>query len=106
MSPVVWRDAIPRIQAVAATLGIPVELPLEDAGPRPSPPGYWISISVAANSAGPMEIGYDAWIQDGQIFISLMCPVGSGMENGLDETQNSLRLHSAPPTSRVICPKG
>lgn len=83
MSPEVWDDAIPRIVAVAATLGLHVEMPNEDAGPRPSPPATWVDIAVAANTAGPMQIGYDAWEEHGQIFINLMVPVGAGLRDGL-----------------------
>jgi len=79
MSPEVWDDCIPRIQAVATQLGITVEMPNEDAGQRPSPPQTWIDIEVAAQTAGPIQIGYDAWREEGQIFIHLMVPIGQGL---------------------------
>jgi hypothetical protein len=79
MSPEVWDDAIPRIQAVADLLGITFEMPNEDAGPRPSPPQSWVQIEVAADQAGPMQIGYDAWEERGEVYISLMVPVGAGL---------------------------
>jgi hypothetical protein len=84
MSPEVWDDCIPRIEAVAEQLGIAVvELALEDPGPRPAPPKPWVDIEVAANTAGPMQIGYDLWVETGQIFIHLMVPRGSGMRPAL-----------------------
>ena len=79
MSPEVWHDAIPRIQAVATQLGIPFAMPNEDAGPRPKPPAPWVQIEVAAAGAGPLQIGYDAWEEKGQIFVVLMVPIGGGL---------------------------
>lgn len=79
MSPEVWDDAIPRIQAVADQLGITFEMPNEDAGPRPQPPQAWVQIEVAAESAGPMQIGFDAWEEKGEIYVSLMVPVNAGL---------------------------
>ena len=79
MSPEVWDDCIPRIEAVAAQLGISMEMPNEAAGPRPTPPQTWIDVEVAAQTAGPIQIGYDAWREEGQIFIHLMVPIGQGL---------------------------
>jgi hypothetical protein len=80
----VWDDAIPRIQAVADQLGITFEMPNEDAGPRPSPPAPWVQIEVSAESYRPIELGGDTWEELGQIFISLMIPIGSGIRPWLD----------------------
>lgn len=83
MSPEVFDDCMPRIQAVATQLGITLEMPNEIAGPRPSPPQPWVDVEVAAQSAGPMQIGYDAWNEEGQIFIHVMVPIGTGMRDAL-----------------------
>lgn len=83
MSPEVFDDCIPRIKAVGEALGIGVREPNGDFTPQPSPPATWIDIEFATNSAGPIQIGYDAWEEKGQIFIHLMVPVGTGMRDAL-----------------------
>lgn len=83
MSPVVWADCLPRILAAAATIGISVELPNEDAGPRPVPPAPWLDIEAAAETADPIELGAQIWEEHGSIFLHLMIPVGSGISDGL-----------------------
>ena len=57
----------------------PLRCPIEDPGQRPNPPKAWVQIEVAAQDAGPMQIGYDAWEENGEIIINLMVPVGAGL---------------------------
>lgn len=83
MSPEVWDDCIPRIQAVATQLGITFEMPNEEAGQRPSPPQPWLDIEVASQSSAAIELGDDAWVEDGQIFLHLMIPIGTGWRDAL-----------------------
>lgn len=83
MSPVVWNDALPRILAAAASVNLIVELPNEEAGPRPVPPQPWLDIEVAADAAMPLEMGGAIWEEHGQIFLHVMIPVGSGILDGL-----------------------
>jgi Bacteriophage related domain of unknown function len=83
VSPEVWDDALPRIQAAAASIALSVELPNEDAGPRPMPPAPWLDIEVAAQGAEPIEIGGKIWEERGQIFLHVMIPVGTGLRAGL-----------------------
>jgi hypothetical protein len=83
VSPEVWDDALPRIQAAAASIALSVELPNEDAGPRPMPPAPWLDIEVAAQGAQPIEIGGKIWEERGQIFLHVMIPVGTGLRAAL-----------------------
>jgi hypothetical protein len=83
MSPEVWDDCIPRIQAVADAQGITFEMPNEPALQRPQPPQPWLDIEVASQSSVQMEIGDDAWIEEGQIYLHLMIPIGTGWRPAL-----------------------
>src|SRR5690348_13637031 len=87
MSPAVWDDAIPRVLAAAATLGLHVEMPNEEVGERPRgsnfQPSPWLDIEVDAESAGSIEIGGAIWDEHGSIFLHVMIPIGTGMRDGL-----------------------
>jgi hypothetical protein len=83
MSPEVWADALPRIQATATGLGILVALPNEDFTGRPNPPAPWLDIEAAAESAQTLEMGGRIWEEEGSLFLHLMIPVGTGITAGL-----------------------
>lgn len=83
MSPEVWDDMLPRILAAAASLGLPVLMPNEDAGERPNPPAPWIDLEVSANSSETIELGGRIWNEEGTIWIHVMVPVGTGIATGL-----------------------
>lgn len=83
MSPLVWDDVLPRVVAAATAAGLIIEVPNEDAGPRPSPPAPWLDIEVAAESAAPMEMGAHIWEERGSIFLHVMIPLGTGIRDGL-----------------------
>ena len=83
MSPEVWDDCIPRIQAVATQLGISFEMPNEPPGPRPTPDQTWLDIEVASQSSAAIELGDDVWMENGQIFLHLMVPIGTGWRDAL-----------------------
>lgn len=82
MSPEVWLSARALITEIAKAEGVHVEWPNEDNGKRPPPPAMWISVEAMSNTAGPLQIGYDAWHERGQIFIHVMVPIGEGVLDG------------------------
>jgi hypothetical protein len=84
MSPEVFDDFVPRVQAAATTLGIGVALPNEDASSiRPVPPAPWLDIEVSAQATTAIELGGTVWDEQGTIYLHLMIPVGVGMRDGL-----------------------
>jgi hypothetical protein len=83
MSPVVWDDFIPRVQAVATQLGITFEMPNEPAGARPEPSQTWLDIEVASQSSVQLELGDNAWIEYGQGYLHIMVPIGTGWRDAL-----------------------
>lgn len=84
MSPAVFDDFVPRVQAVAAALGISIVLPNEDSSSiRPIPPAPWLDIEVSAQASTAIELGGGVWDEQGTIWLHLMIPVGAGMRDGL-----------------------
>jgi hypothetical protein len=83
MSPAVWDDVLPRILAAAASLGLLVVLPNEDAGERPNPPAPWLDLEISANSSETIELGGAIWNEEGTIWLHVMVPVGTGIATGL-----------------------
>ena len=82
MSPEVWLASRKVIEDTARANSVHVEWPNEDNMRRPPPPAMWIAVEGAANTAGPLQIGYDAWNEHGQIFVHVMVPVGQGVLDG------------------------
>lgn len=82
MTPEVWDDARARIDAAARALLIAVNWPNESVGERPDPPTMWIDIEAAAESSNDIEIAGTMWDEQGQIYIHLMVPVGTGVREG------------------------
>jgi hypothetical protein len=82
MSPEVYESAKAIITAQANSLGLTVQWPNLDYAP-PMPPGIWVSIDTAAESAETIELPNDQWLERGSIWIHTMLPIGIGIEQGL-----------------------
>jgi hypothetical protein len=87
MSPEVWTDVRQRVGAVASGIGLRVVWPNEDAVPpvgiaEPQPKPF-LDIEVAGQITVPVEITSQIWQEQGTIFLHVMIPVGTGVDNGL-----------------------
>lgn len=81
-SPVPWADARARITAATATgqplAGLTVEWPNE-AFTRPDPPAPFLSVEMAGDGMGAIEMGgQGAWQERGQLFLHVLVPTGTG----------------------------
>lgn len=83
MSPEVWSDVKPRLQAIATQHGVRVEWPNEALTGTDNIVATWVSIETGAESAGRIELGRDVWEEFGAVFIHVMVPAGSGIEDAL-----------------------
>jgi hypothetical protein len=83
VSPEVWTEVRPLIAATAATLGVMVAWPNEDAGPRPEPPAPWLAVDLVSNVSSRYELGANVWLEEGSIWIHLFIPNGTGVDWGL-----------------------
>jgi hypothetical protein len=82
MSPQVWADARPRIQAVIAAQGIAASWPNEDFT-RPDQPAIWLAVEFSSNADVPIEIGANTWQENGALLLHLMLPRGVGIDKAL-----------------------
>lgn len=89
-----WGDARQRIQSVASWLGLPVSLPNE-LFDMPSSPTNWLQVTFSSDTAERIEMGANVWAEDGTIWLGLLIPVGSGIDDALaqlKEFSNAFRI--------------
>ena len=82
MSPEVWGDARPRIEAAAAAQSLAVAWPNESFT-APQPPAPWLDIEFNSAADTPIEIGATTWQEDGALWLHIMLPTGSGLDTAL-----------------------
>jgi hypothetical protein len=94
-SPEVWADARARLTVWAASQGVPLALPNEEApesGPNAIPEPLsdlgewlnWIAVEVSGDLSTAFEVGQGGvWEETGSIHLHIMTPKGAGLVSGL-----------------------
>lgn len=106
MSPEVWGDVRPRIQAVADAQGFIVAWPNE----KPAPPNtalIWLLVEFSSAMDEPIEIGAQTWQEDGAIWLHIMLPRLTGIDAGLTiKDALSVAFRTAAPTLAGLVYRG
>ena len=82
-SPVVWADALARVQAVASAASVTLQQPNTAA---PSGDALYLQLEVASAMSDRMEMGGELsqpWDEAGQIMCHVQVPSGAGVADGL-----------------------
>lgn len=70
-----WQDATARLGE--ASLGVPIQFENTDFTP---PPGLWLSVQMTSDVLEPMDLGANAWVEIGVLWVHVWAPAGSGSE--------------------------
>lgn len=105
MSPEVWGDAKPRIQAVADAQGLAVAYPNE--GFSVPERTIWLNVEFSSAADAPIEIGAQTWQEDGAIWLHIMLPNLTGIDDGLAvKDALSVAFRTAAPTLAGLVYRG
>lgn len=75
-SPTPWADVRTAIETDGLG-GVPVRWPAEPWS-LPNPPALWVAVDMAADVAGPIELGAAGWQERGYVYATIMVPNGHG----------------------------
>lgn len=74
-----WTDA--KTLLTNAALGVPIQYPNDGTWVEPDPSaGLWLSVQMTGDVLFPIELGANAWQEEGRLFVHVMSPAGTGTE--------------------------